>query len=250
MHYQILEYTVFSIMLILCRIGTFLMFMPGISEKHIPARIKIIFVFLFCAVVTNSIQVPQKPDEVSTFFLLVFSEVLIGMSIGLVLKITESAFHIFGSIFANQAGLSMSTLFDPTQSTQSTSYGTFLNITFITLLLATDMHIVLLNGILYSYSTLSIGSFFRHYDTFIDMTIKTVSYAFDIGLRMSAPFLIFGMLLNIGSGVMSRLMPQMQVFFILMPAQIVLHTAIFLLSISATIVWFYEDYKEYISNLF
>ncbi len=47
---------------------------------------------------------------------------------------------------------------------------------------------------------------------------RTVALAFRIGIQLSAPFIVFGLLFNLGLGVLSRLMPQMQVFFVGLPA--------------------------------
>ena len=54
------------------------------------------------------------------------------------------------------------------------------------------------------------------------LVTKTAAGAFRIGIQLSAPFLVFGLLFNIGLGVLSRLMPQMQVFFVAMPATILI----------------------------
>jgi flagellar biosynthetic protein FliR len=52
-------------------------------------------------------------------------------------------------------------------------------------------------------------------------TTATIALAFKIGIQLSAPFIVFGLLFNLGLGVLSRLMPQMQVFFIGLPASII-----------------------------
>src|SRR5205814_1722465 len=58
---------------------------------------------------------------------------------------------------------------------------------------------------------------------------NTVSGTFRIGVQLSAPFLVFGLLFNLGLGILSRLMPQMQVFFIGMPLSILVGFLILLL---------------------
>ena len=60
-----------------------------------------------------------------------------------------------------------------------------------------------------------------------------IATAFKIGIQLSAPFLVFGLLFNLGLGVLSRLMPQMQVFFIGMPLTIILGLLLLLLVIGA-----------------
>jgi len=62
---------------------------------------------------------------------------------------------------------------------------------------------------------------------------KIIATSFRIGIQLSAPFLVFGLLFNIGLGVLSRLMPQMQVFFIGLPLSILLGLLPLLLVIGA-----------------
>jgi flagellar biosynthetic protein FliR len=62
---------------------------------------------------------------------------------------------------------------------------------------------------------------------------RVIATAFRIGIQLSAPFLVFGLLFNFGLGVLSRLMPQMQVFFIGLPLSILLGLLLLLLVIGA-----------------
>jgi flagellar biosynthetic protein FliR len=64
--------------------------------------------------------------------------------------------------------------------------------------------------------------------------------AFRIGVQISAPFLVFGLLFNLGLGVLSRLMPQMQVFFIGVPLSILVGFLILLLVVGAMMGTFLE----------
>jgi flagellar biosynthetic protein FliR len=62
-------------------------------------------------------------------------------------------------------------------------------------------------------------------------------------VQLSAPFLVFGLLFNLGLGVLSRLMPQMQVFFVGIPASILIGFLVLLLVIGAMMSTFH-DYLE------
>jgi flagellar biosynthetic protein FliR len=64
-------------------------------------------------------------------------------------------------------------------------------------------------------------------------TSRTVTAAFRIGIQLSAPFIVFGLLFNLGLGVLSRLMPQMQVFFVGLPLSIILGLLILIVVLGA-----------------
>jgi flagellar biosynthetic protein FliR len=72
---------------------------------------------------------------------------------------------------------------------------------------------------------------------------RTVAGAFRIGVQLSAPFLVFGILFNIGLGVLSRLMPQMQVFFVGVPLSILLGFLILIVVLGA-MMWGFLDYLQ------
>jgi flagellar biosynthesis protein FliR len=75
------------------------------------------------------------------------------------------------------------------------------------------------------------------------MVARTVTAAFRVGVQLAAPFLVFGLLFNLGLGVLSRLMPQMQVFFVGMPLSILIGFIILMLVVGAMMMTF-TDYVE------
>jgi len=72
---------------------------------------------------------------------------------------------------------------------------------------------------------------------------KMVTAAFKIGIQIAVPFLVVGTLVQIGFGILGRLMPQLQVFFLAMPLQIFLSLLILLLTISASIMYWLNGYE-------
>jgi len=65
------------------------------------------------------------------------------------------------------------------------------------------------------------------------LTTRTISASFRIGVQLSAPFIVFGLLFNLGLGVLSRLMPQMQVFFVGLPLSILVGFVVLILVVGA-----------------
>src|SRR5439155_24209045 len=80
-------------------------------------------------------------------------------------------------------------------------------------------------------------------------TTATVALAFKIGVQVSAPFIVFGLLFNLGLGVLSRLMPQMQVFFIGLPASIIVGFLILFLVIGSMIAVFIRPLESTLRQL-
>ncbi|MFX8075137.1 flagellar biosynthetic protein FliR, partial [Acinetobacter baumannii] len=73
------------------------------------------------------------------------------------------------------------------------------------------------------------------------LATKAFATAFKIGIQLSAPFIVFGLVFNLGLGVLARLMPQMQVFFVGVPLSI-LGGFLILALVIATMMGAYLDY--------
>jgi flagellar biosynthetic protein FliR len=81
------------------------------------------------------------------------------------------------------------------------------------------------------------------------LTARTIAHAFRVGIQLSAPFLVFGLLFNVGLGVLSRLMPQMQVFFVGVPLSILVGFLILLLAVGAMMGVFIGSVENVLKTL-
>jgi flagellar biosynthetic protein FliR len=109
----------------------------------------------------------------------------------------------------------------------------------ITLVFATDLHYLVIAALNDSYRLFAPGELIQFGDIASLMT-RTVATAFSVGVQLSAPFLVFGLLFNLGLGILSRLMPQMQVFFVGLPLSILLGFLILLAVVGAMMGTFLE----------
>ena len=107
----------------------------------------------------------------------------------------------------------------------------------ITLIFATDLHYLVIAALNDSYAIFKPGEIPVMGDV-ANLLSTTVAGAFRVGVQLSAPFLVFGLLFNLGLGVLSRLMPQMQVFFVGMPLSILVGFLILFLVIGAIMTTF------------
>ena len=164
-------------------------------------------------------------------------EFLIGAVLGLTARLTISALQVAGAVIAQQLGLGFVTAVDPTQGQQNVIVGNFLTVLGVTLIFATDLHHLVIAALNDSYTLFQPGDIPLLGDV-AALTTRTIAAAFRIGIQLSAPFLVFGLLFNLGLGILSRLMPQMQVFFVGMPLSILLGFLILLLVIGAMMATF------------
>jgi flagellar biosynthetic protein FliR len=171
------------------------------------------------------------------------AEVLIGIAIGFSVRIILTAMQFAGSAIAFQTGLAFAQSVDPANGGQSTLFGTFMSVLSVALIFATDLHHLLLMAMHDSYMLFKPGSAIPIGD-FAQVAVQTLTSGFRIAMQLAGPFLVFGLIFYLGGGVLSRLIPQVQVFFLAMPLNIMLGLILFMLLLSTMMLWFLEYFGE------
>jgi flagellar biosynthetic protein FliR len=198
------------------------MLLPGLGEMSVPSRFRLTIALVLAAVLLPLHRDAYQVDlrSFGPLLALLAQEVFVGAVLGLTVRLLISALQIAGSVIAQQLGLGFVTAVDPSQGQQNVIVANFLTMLGITLVFASDMHHLVIAALDDSYSLFAPGELPLLGDV-AALTTRTIATAFRIGIQLSAPFIVFGLLFNIGLGVLSRLMPQMQVFFIGLPLSII-----------------------------
>jgi flagellar biosynthesis protein FliR len=231
-----------AFLLVFARTGTMLMLLPGLGEQNISPRLRLTIALILAGVL---LPLHQRAYHIDTSALgptivLLVEEILIGAVLGLTARLTISALEVAGSVIAQQLGLGFVTAVDPTQGEQGVIIGNFLTLLGITLFFATNMHYLVIAALNDSYTLFEPGEIPATGDVAALVT-KITAGAFRVGIQLSAPFLVFGLVFNVALGVLSRLMPQMQVYFVALPASILIGL-LFLLLVLGTMMNFFLDY--------
>jgi flagellar biosynthetic protein FliR len=232
-----------AFMLVFARIGAMVMLLPGLGETNIPVRIKLAIALLLTLVILPLHRAAYHIDmqSIAPLMVLMVHEIVIGVVLGATARVTLSALQVAGAVIAQQLGLGFATSVDPTtQGQQGVLIGNFLTLLGVTLLFATDSHHLVIAALNDSYSIFSPGEMMPSGDV-AALATRAFTAAFKIGAQLAAPFLVFGLVFNIGLGVLARLMPQMQVYFVGVPLSILVGFLIFALVI-ATMMGTFLDY--------
>jgi flagellar biosynthetic protein FliR len=217
-----------TFMLVFARVGAMVMLMPGLGETNIPVRIKLAIALLLTLIILPLHRAAYQIDltSMSSLGVLMVHEIVIGIVLGATARVTLSALAVAGSVIAQQLGLGFVTAVDPTQGQQGLLIGNFLTLLGVTLLFATDSHHLVIAALNESYRIFSPGELLPSGDV-AALATRAFAAAFKIGMQLSAPFLVFGLVFNIGLGVLARLMPAMQVYFVGVPLSIMIGFLIF-----------------------
>jgi flagellar biosynthetic protein FliR len=225
--------------LIFARLGAIVMLIPGIGETFVPARVRLGFAFLFAIVLFPILAgvAPPVPITVSGAAGAVIKEVLIGLMMGAVLRLFMTSLSTAGEIVSIQTTLSFAQTANPTEAQPSPSLGTFLGLLGLLLIMTTNLHHLFIAAIVKSYAIFPFTRAVPVADAG-QLAIQTVSRSFGLGLQLAAPVLVFSLVFSIATGLVARVMPQFQVFFVATPLQVLLGLSVFALSLgSIGMVW-------------
>ena len=232
-----------SFMLVFARIGAMVMLLPGFGETNIPVRVRLGIALALTLIILplhrNAYQISMT--SMAPLLVLMVHEIVIGVVLGATARVTLAALSVAGSVIAQQLGLGFVTSVDPTQGQQGVLIGNFLTMLGLTLLFATDTHYLIIAALNDSYVIFSPGELMPSGDI-ASLATRAFSGAFKIGIQLSAPFIVFGLVFNLGLGVLARLMPQMQVYFVGVPLSM-LAGFLILAAILATMMGLFMDYQ-------
>ena len=230
--------------LVFARTGAMLMLLPPINQAGIPSRVRLALALAISFALAPGLAhdyPPALPNSPIALGLLVAEDVVAGLLIGGMATIIMSALSVAGSLIATQTGLSYAQLLNPTMGDQEPVLGNFLVLLGGTLIFATNLHHLAIAAIQGSYTLIPPGGALPTADM-AELTIRLVSGSFALGVQLAAPFLIFGFAVNASIGLLARLMPQLQVFFIAMPVNLLAGFLIVMLLIGTMMTAFLNYY--------
>ena len=238
-------------MLMFARLGAMVMLMPGFGEQGIPMRIRLVIAVMLTLVMLPLHQNAYALDLAQGFAPIVgllIKEIIVGVVLGLAGRLTISALQVAGVVIAQELGLGFASTVDPSQQEQGVVVSSFLTMAGIAMIFATDLHHLVIGALEQSYRIFAPGAALP-VDDFTQLILIATAGAFKVGAQMAAPFLVFGLLFNVGLGVLARLMPQIQIFFIGLPASIMLGLLLLLLVLAAVMAVFLNHVGSLLGDL-
>lgn len=237
---------VWSAALLFARIAGVIMLLPGFSEPAIPARVRLGFalVLAICLAPTLADRVPDAATSAWGMAFQVSSEAMIGILIGGAARFLMTALATAGQIVGLEIGLAFAQTADPTMTQSGQLTAVFLSMLGLALMFATGLHHMFLQGVVGSYDLIALGAPPPVGDA-ADLALTTAATSFRVGFQIAMPVVAAGLIFRVGLGVLSRLIPQIQVFFIIMPLQILGGLVVFALGLSTGMLIWLDSMQSY-----
>lgn len=226
------------------------MVLPGIGDGYVNPRIRLMIAVGLTVVVAPVVSpsLPPMPESGAELGILTVWESLYGLFIGLIARFIIAAIDIAGMVISFAMSFANAFIFNPAMEAQGSLVGNFLGLMAIVVIYLGDFHHLMIIAIVDSYSLFEPGSPPPIGDM-ADMLSWQLADAFNLGLRISAPFVIVSLIFYLGLGLLARLMPQVQIFFVAMPMNILLGLVIMVLTLSSAMLFWLEAFQDRFTGL-
>ena len=242
---DILALNVFGFLLIFSRIGVAMSLLPGFSTNYVNIRVRLLFALAISFVLAPVLasRLPGLPETPMGLGLLVLGEIVVGAFLGSVARIILTALQVAGTIISLVSSLANALIQDPIVNQQTSTISGFLSTLGVTLIFVTNMHHMMLRAVFDSYTLFLPGNALSIGDMAL-VVARHVSDSFSLGLQLASPLVVTGFSYYLGLGLLTRLMPQMPVFFVGMPIQIVAQLSVLLLTVSGMMLVFLSHFGD------
>jgi flagellar biosynthetic protein FliR len=176
----------------------------------------------------------------------VIHELLIGLMLGTILRLFLNSMAVAGEIISIQTTLSFSQTANPLQAQPGSSLASFLALMGATLIFATGLHRQFLEAMVHSYDLFAPARPLPVADA-ANLVVQTTGKSFALGVQLAAPVIVFALVFNIATGLVGRVMPQFQVFFVASPLAVLLGLSVLTLSLGVIGMVFTDRYAELIA---
>ncbi|GGJ00634.1 flagellar biosynthetic protein FliR [Neoroseomonas lacus] len=240
----------FQAVLLFARLGAAVMLLPGLGEQEVPATIRLglglgLVLLLMPALAPG---LPAAPDDVGTATRLIVIEVVIGLWLGGLARLVTIAMAMAGQAVALLLGLAQALVPDPELGGQGTATGRLFSLAAVVVVLGTGLYALPLRALTESYAVLPVGEPFPA-GAGAEAMAAAAAESFALALRLAAPFVLAAVVINVALGLLTRIAPQVQVYFLAVPGQVLAGVALLALVMPALLGAFEEAARGAFMNL-
>ena len=240
----------FQAMLVFARLGAAVMVLPGLGEEEVPATIRLGLGLGLVVLLLPGLApaLPAAPDAAEEAARLILLEVIVGLWLGGLARLLVMAMAMAGQAIALLLGLAQALVPDPQLGGMGTATGRMFSLAAVVVILGSGLYVLPLRALAESYALFAPGDPFpagAGAETMAAMAGESLALA----LRLAAPFVLAAIVINGGLGLLARIAPQVQVYFIAVPGQLLLGLALLALIMPPLLAVFGEAAREAFLNL-
>ncbi len=197
----------------LIRTSSILMVAPIFGAINVPGRVKVGLVLGLTMLLTPLLADVPMPQNIISLVLAIASEVIVGAAIGLVIKFIFTGIEFAGQFASFEMGLSMASVYDPVSASQVTVIGRLMSILTVLIFLSFDGHLMMIIALQKSFELIPPYGY-KLTAPFADNLLRFSGDIFMVGAKLAAPIIAILSFVNIGNGLLAKVVPQLNVFVV------------------------------------
>ena len=215
------------------RLGVVLLLSPIFSGLRGMVTVRVLMTLALSVLLVDGlgIHLPPPALELGPLLLTALSELVMGGTLAFGVFAAFGAFSVAGKILDIQSGFGMGNVYDPVTSSGAPLFATMLNMVAVVVFFGMDGHHALLRGLAFSLQQAPPGAGFRALAG--EAVIRQFGLMFSLGVALIVPVMLGLLLVETGLAVVSRVLPQMNVFVVGVPVKIVAGLALLALTVGS-----------------
>ncbi|MEL6642547.1 MAG: flagellar biosynthetic protein FliR [Pseudomonadota bacterium] len=197
------------------RIGALMALLPAFGERTVPARVRLVLAILFTVVVTPLSDGVRAPVDPALYLARGGIEIVVGLALGLALRLIFLSLQMAGTIAANVVSLSQ--ILGGVSVDPQPAMGHILAVAGLALAVIHGLHLKAIHALVESYAVFP-GNVAPPAAALAEWGTARVAQSFALAFSLSAPFVIASVIYNLALGAINRAMPQLMVAFVGAPA--------------------------------
>ncbi len=231
------------------RVGAAMMLVPAFGERTVPERVRLVIALAFTVVVTPAVADRVAPVVTmdGRMAILLATETIAGLAIGMALRLFVMALQMAGSMAAQATSLSQ--ILGDAGIDPSPAIGHIMVMSGLCLAVMLGLHVKVAELLIYSYEVMAPGKF-PGAGVLGEWGIGRIAAAFALAFSLAAPFTIASFIYNLALGVINRAMPQLMVAMVGAPAITLGGLILLLLSMPILLGIWSESFFGFIADPF
>lgn len=217
--------------LVFLRVGALVSLLPAVGEQSVPLRIKLAVAVVFTVIVAPALDPGTGSPTLPVLLRLALTETLLGLVLGLVLRLFVLALQTAGSIAAQSTSLAQ--ILGGAAAEPIPAMGYVLVLGGLALATLSGLHVEAARFLILSYALFPMGQL-PDAEVFSAWGVARVAQAFALAFTLAAPFVIAALVYNLALGFINRAMPQLMVAFV--GAPVITWGGLFLLCVGAPLI--------------
>lgn len=201
-----------AIFLVYLRCTAFVLAAPILGHRSIPTLVKVGFGAALTVALVKAVS--PSPSAIPIIIAAPI-EIAIGLTLGFILQLCFQAIEILAKLVSIQFGLSLGNVYNPLQGDESTALDPFFSVVAGLLFLAMNLHLAMIRALSQSFETYPLGAGWPA--DLVLVAIRTTSLTIELGVRVAMPLALVLLLTELAVALMSRAIPQINVFMFGMP---------------------------------